>query len=221
MRKRTDARVRSRSQVPVRADAALGPLFNHADLQRALDALDFVLQDEDMPTGDFRFRQSYLLERLHERGISRALGLALIDDLLKGGVFRAGKSFYNLTIFVRFNGQQTDQATADRYLHTTRERWWSYLAQKKAQGGRALPVGTPRRRKAIRTLRDPNLEARDRWLYQQCYKGVAYKTIKRALGLRCQEKGWHMINSIQGIRCAARKYAGRHGLPMPPSRQNL
>ena len=220
MQKGAEGQVGSRSQVPLRADAAEGPGINHADLQRALDALDFVFQDEEMPEGDL-FRQSRLLERLHERGISRALGLALIEDLLARGVFHAGKSFYNLKIFVRFDGQQTDHATADRYLHTTRERWWSYLAQKNAQGGEPVVAGTGRQHKPICKMRDRKLEARDRWLYQKCYKGVAHKTIKRDLGERYQTKGWRMITSIQGIRWAARNYAQRHGLPMPPSRQNL
>ena len=220
MQKCADGRVGSRSQVPVRADAALGPLFNHADLQRAIDALDFVFQDEEMPPGDLRLRQGRLLERLHERGINRTLGLALIEDLLTRGVFHAGKSFYNLKIFVRLDGQQTDRATADRYLHTTRERWWSYLAQKSAHGG-ALLGRTRRRRAPIQKTRDSKLEARDCWLYQKCCKRVAYKTIKTDLGERCQTKGWRRITSIQGIRWAARNYAQRHGLPMPPSRQNL
>jgi hypothetical protein len=190
-------------------------------LQRALDALDFVFQDEELPPGDLRLRQSRLLERLHERGINRTLGLALIEDLLTRGVFHAGKSFYNLKIFVRFDGQQTDRATADRYLHTTRERWWSYLGQKNAHGNEPLVVRTRRQRTPIRKIRDRKLEARDRWLYQKCYKGIAHKTIKSDLGVRCQKKGWRMISSIQGIRWAAGNYARRHTLPMPPSRQNL
>src|SRR5437773_5791018 len=115
MQKCADGRVGSRSQVPVRADAAVGPLFNHADSQRAIDALDLVFQDEEMPPGDLRLRQSRLLARLHERGISHRLGLALIEDLLTRGVFHAGKAFYNLKVFVRLDGQQADRATADRY----------------------------------------------------------------------------------------------------------
>ena len=218
MQKCADGRVGSRSQVPVRADAAVGPLFNHPDLQRALDALDFVFQDEEMPPGDLRLRQSRLLARLHERGISHTLGLALIEDLLTRGVFHAGKSFYNLKVFVRLDGQQADRATADRYLHTTRERWWSYLAQKNAHG-EPFVVRTGRQRTPIQ--RDRKLEARDRWLYQKCYKGIAHKTIKSDLGVRCQKKGWRMIHSIQGIRWAAGNYARRHALPMPASRQNL
>ena len=195
MRKGGDSGIGSRSPIPARADAAVGPRFNHADLQRALDALDFVFQDEEMPRGELRLRQSRLLERLHARGISRTLGLALVEDLLTRGVFHAGKSFYNLRIFVRFDGQQTDHATADRYLHTTRERWWSYVAQKNAQGGEPVVAGTGRQHKPICKMRDRKLEARDRWLYQKCYKGVAHKTIKSDLGERCQTKGWRMITS--------------------------
>jgi hypothetical protein len=88
-------------------------------------------------------------------------------------------------------------------------------------GGASAAARNRRQRVAIRSVRDRTLETRDRWIYQKCAKGVAYKTIKTELSMLCQKKGWRKINSIQGIRSAARSYAQRHGLPMPASRQNL
>jgi hypothetical protein len=88
-------------------------------------------------------------------------------------------------------------------------------------GGEPAAARNRRQQVAIRSVRDRTFEARDRWIYQKCAKGVAYKTIKTELSILCQKKGWRKINSIQGIRSAARNCAQRHGLPMPASRQNL
>jgi hypothetical protein len=78
-----------------------------------------------------------------------------------------------------------------------------------------------RKRPAAKGSRDRKLEARDKWLYQQCCNGVPYKEIKSQLDEKCRTKGWQRIESVQGIRAAALTYCARHHLPAPPSRQNL
>jgi hypothetical protein len=69
--------------------------------------------------------------------------------------------------------------------------------------------------------RERNLEARDKWIYQMCCKGIPYKEIRAELGVICQKKGWKKIASVQGIRAAAMSYAEGHDLPKPPFRMNL
>jgi hypothetical protein len=60
-------------------------------------------------------------------------------------------------------------------------------------------------------------DARDKWLYEQCKKPtIKLETIKNNLAKKTK---WAYIDSIQGIRLAANRYAKRHGLPNIPSRQ--
>ena len=60
-------------------------------------------------------------------------------------------------------------------------------------------------------------EARDKWLYEQCCKPeVKLQTIKQRLA---NKKKWAQLDSIQGIRLAANRYAERNQLPEIPSRQ--
>jgi hypothetical protein len=65
-------------------------------------------------------------------------------------------------------------------------------------------------------LRDAETEERDEWIYQQCCRGVAYKTIGSQLP--SQNTHWSEM-SKQGVLQAARRYAKRHSLPEPPPRQ--
>jgi hypothetical protein len=116
-----------------------GPIFDPGDLDRTLNALDRVFQDEDMPEGDVQLQQNKLVERLREHDVTRALALALIDDLIARGVFRARESFVDLNILVRLNGEQTDTVTPNRYLHTTRQSWYGYLAERKAASAAPHP----------------------------------------------------------------------------------
>jgi hypothetical protein len=59
-------------------------------------------------------------------------------------------------------------------------------------------------------------DARDKWLYDECCKAVKYETIKRQLA---EKKGWEPLDSIQGIKLAANRYAKAHDLSSIPSRQ--
>ena len=64
--------------------------------------------------------------------------------------------------------------------------------------------------------RDKKTEARDRWIYQQCLKKTPYGAISRAL--KSEHPEWDHIESETGILAAAKRYARRHGKPLPPPR---
>ena len=64
---------------------------------------------------------------------------------------------------------------------------------------------------------DKATEARNKWLYDQCCKVVAYTTIEKQL--RKKPPSWDRLG-VNGIKRAANAYAKRHGLPPIPTRQN-
>jgi len=61
-------------------------------------------------------------------------------------------------------------------------------------------------------------EKRDKWIYQEAIKGTTWDSIKR--NLLEKHKPWERIESPQGIINAARRYANRHNLTLPPPRQS-
>lgn len=65
--------------------------------------------------------------------------------------------------------------------------------------------------------RDPVMEARDKWIYEQCRKRVEYSKIISKLGKK--PATWPRIESPNGIKNAAKWYAKRHELPPIPKRQ--
>lgn len=67
-------------------------------------------------------------------------------------------------------------------------------------------------------IRAKALEARDKWIYEQCCKLVPYQDIADELGAKKEQ--WKKIGSPQGIIRAAKKYAKRHGLLPPPPRRS-
>jgi hypothetical protein len=69
------------------------------------------------------------------------------------------------------------------------------------------------KRRGSRTARDSKLDARDKWIYQQCCEGTPYKDIVKELKECHRKKGWRRISSVQGVRQATSKYAERHNLP--------
>jgi hypothetical protein len=206
-------------------------------MERALHALDDVFQDEEMPEGDVRVQQNNLVERLRERHITRALALALIDDLIARGVFRAGEPFVDLNIVVRFSGEQTDWITPNRYLHTTRECWYGYLAERRAESATPAPESaattvlpsldetlspeTTAQKTRRKPLRDKKLEARDKWIYRQCCKGTPHGAIVAELRRIAVKRGWQIVRTKQRIQQIGIRYAQQHDLPLPPSRKNL
>jgi hypothetical protein len=65
--------------------------------------------------------------------------------------------------------------------------------------------------------RDKETEARDKWIYDQAMKGVAYETIGRNLPQK--KRTWPSITK-QGARDRAFEYARTHSLPEPRPRQS-
>jgi hypothetical protein len=103
------------------------------DWQRALTVLEHILHDEDWTKAELGLRQNLLIEHFQAHGVGRTLVLALLDDLLAREVFRAGKSFVDLRTFVRFDGLESGEVIPNRFLHTTRERWFGYLASEESR----------------------------------------------------------------------------------------
>jgi hypothetical protein len=69
-----------------------------------------------------------------------------------------------------------------------------------------------------KVIRGKATEARDHWIYDECCKRTPYESIARNLPKK--NPRWFPISSKQGILQAAKRYAERHGLPPPPSRQD-
>ena len=68
--------------------------------------------------------------------------------------------------------------------------------------------------------RDEKTEKRDKWIYKSLSN--IHKTQKKVLvDLKemAHKKGWPPISTVPGLKDRARKYAERHDLPPPPSRQ--
>src|SRR5262249_26522354 len=142
-----------------------GPTFTPADLRHALDILDLVFQDEEPREGEVGYEQNTLVADLRERGLTRALALALIEDLIAKGVFRAGEEVVHLKIFVSLGGEQTDEVTPNRNLYISRASWYAHLAKQRHRDSDPEPA-----QQRPKGGRDKKLEARDRWLYKQCCK---------------------------------------------------
>lgn len=58
-------------------------------------------------------------------------------------------------------------------------------------------------------------EDRDAWIYAKVTAGIPYKEILSELRKRSD---WEPLETIEGVRRAARRHAERHGLKRPPSR---
>ena len=74
----------------------------------------------------------------------------------------------------------------------------------------------PKLKRATPLVRDKELEARDKWIYEECCKGTAYALIAIQLKAKLE---WNSIDTVPGIRKAGMDYAERHGLPAIPRRQ--
>jgi hypothetical protein len=90
------------------------------------------------------------------------------------------------------------------------------------------PVGGPadaptKGRTSRKKTRDPKMEARDNWIYQQCCQTkprLTHDEIVGELKKVAPQRGWEIVESKQGIRQAAIEYARRHNRPAPPRRQD-
>lgn len=68
------------------------------------------------------------------------------------------------------------------------------------------------------------VDARDAWIYAECVKGTPHDDIQRELERRVgsqdpEFQAWALIETAAGIRQAANRYAERHNLDLPPTRQ--
>lgn len=64
---------------------------------------------------------------------------------------------------------------------------------------------------------DEATEDRNKWIYNEVMKGTAYETI--ALLLKKKPKTWDRIDSKNGVKAVAQRYANAYGLEKPRSRQ--
>ncbi|WP_422928367.1 hypothetical protein [Singulisphaera sp. PoT] len=78
------------------------------------------------------------------------------------------------------------------------------------------PSEEPEKRVDAEVFRDEETESRDKYIYENCCNGTAYQKIINAVK---RQSGWQSIDSVQGIRDAAKRYAERHNLAPPPPRQ--
>lgn len=92
------------------------------------------------------------------------------------------------------------------------ERWKANAPSDRAEVSVEAPRGQLQRERKL----NRSTEARNRWIYEQCHKGVPYTTI--SIQLKTKPKTWDRIESQQGIVQAAQRYAKRHKLPPPPRR---
>jgi hypothetical protein len=99
----------------------------------------------------------------------------------------------------------------------------SWAAPQNAGGDGSRPrtargaAKTNPRKPAGKVERDPQTEARDKWIYEQCCKR---DLTLEAIGNRLpkENRQWQPMTK-QGVSQRARDYAARHGLPAPPRRQ--
>jgi len=61
-------------------------------------------------------------------------------------------------------------------------------------------------------------DARGEWIYNEACKGTSLGTIARRL--KKKPATWARIDTPQGIRRAAQRFAKKHNLPLPPPRQS-
>jgi len=63
---------------------------------------------------------------------------------------------------------------------------------------------------------DPNMEARDKWLYTEWHQKTLVKTIISTLKTKAATNGWRKIATSTGIHKAVESYAEKHDLPFEP-----
>ena len=116
------------------------------------------------------------------------------------------------------------------YGSTTWTRWRGWLRQGEATSrrrpsGRHRRQRTPKKRKPRSREQENSEQAaavvshhddRDKCIYEQAMQGTEWDLIRIRLH---KHPEWEPIGTINGIKDAARRYARRHGLPVPPRRK--
>jgi hypothetical protein len=69
--------------------------------------------------------------------------------------------------------------------------------------------------------KDSKTEARNKWIYDQCCKGIPHDKIVAELRTRATRRGWKIVSTKQRIQQIGNEYADDHGLDRPPPRQQL
>ena len=189
-------------------------LFDCVSLFRTLDTLAGALR----LTWEYKDRSCLNIDEINR----------LADDLGRGQVFRTEDAADgvrelwvnhpaadNPSMFsVRHPGaylvsfSDTARQTAQENLTA----WLDLMADKTTKPPEPTAASKPRK-----VQRDKLTEARDKWVYDQCWKGVAYDSIARNLPKKNPK--WNQIITKQGILACAKRYAKRNGLPDPPPRQ--
>ncbi len=110
-------------------------------------------------------------------------------------------------------------------LHFERHHQARRVGDRRAQI--VLTNPSPRRKrsptaKQAAATQSRKMQARNRWIYNQCKKGdLTYDEIVGELRRLAPERGWPLCQSKQRIRQIANEFAQRHDLPLPRPRQNL
>jgi hypothetical protein len=79
----------------------------------------------------------------------------------------------------------------------------------------AIDMPNPRRK---RVRRHPLMELRDKIVYEEAFKGTQYAEIRGVIRTKFPGRPDFLVTP-SAYHQAARKYAKRHNLPMPPDRQ--
>jgi hypothetical protein len=69
--------------------------------------------------------------------------------------------------------------------------------------------------------KNPKSTARNKWIYQQCCKGIEHSVIALTLKKIAPKRGWIIVSSKQRIQQIGNEYADENGLDRPPSRRDL
>lgn len=114
-----------------------------------------------------------------------------------------------------------DSAVVLQFINTVKS---SFDPTETLQGWPSLKAALERliikanhRRTIIRSSGD---NERNRWFYEERFKGTPDKTIVAELKRKASTTGWRLVSSEQGMRKAATKYAEDNQLPPIPPRRD-
>lgn len=88
------------------------------------------------------------------------------------------------------------------------------IATKEATKGEASGTSEP-------VKRDKKTDARNKWIYEQCFKGVEHDKIVSELKRIASGKKWRIVSTKQRIQQIGIQYADENDLPRPPARREL
>jgi hypothetical protein len=114
-----------------------------AELDRAEQALAFILDDQRWPSGDARIPWPFILGSLRGRGFTLGLVEALVKRLTDEGVFQYRRT--DIPAGHRWEGgawHHRSEPEVHEFFVTTRQRWRDYLARR-AEGA-ATPTDRPK-----------------------------------------------------------------------------